>query len=208
MLHKETVEPTTLELLNNLMQVDELKEFALLCGTSLSLRWGHRKSEDIDLFSNINFNEELVIDALESYFSNCVIDIKEKQTIRIFIDDVKVEIIAPKKKYLKPFEIIDSIRFFSVDDTMAFKMNAIERRGSKKDFYDLYEALKYYELHTLIYFYTQKFETSNSMQLLKSITYFEDAENQPQPILFENIDWQDVKNTIKIKFNHYINTQI
>ncbi|TAG07163.1 MAG: hypothetical protein EAZ44_00825 [Cytophagia bacterium] len=208
MLHKETVEPATLELLNNLMQIDELKEFALLGGTSLSLRWGHRKSEDIDLFSNISFNEELVITALESYFSNCVIDIKEKQTIRIFINDVKVEIIAPKKKYLKPFEIIDSIRFFSVDDTMAFKMNAIERRGSKKDFYDLYEALKYYQLDALISFYTQKFETSNSMQLLKSITYFEDAENQPQPILFENIDWQDAKNTIKVKFNQYINTKI
>ena len=54
MLHKETVQPSTLELLEKLMQVDELKDFALLGGTSLALRWGHRISEDIDLF-NVNY---------------------------------------------------------------------------------------------------------------------------------------------------------
>jgi hypothetical protein len=57
MLHKETsgcrpVQPSTLELLEKLMQVEELKDFALLGGTSLALRWGHRISEDIDLFTN------------------------------------------------------------------------------------------------------------------------------------------------------------
>jgi hypothetical protein len=38
---------------------------------------------------------------------------------------------------------------------MAFILKAIERRGSRKDFYDLAEALRYFKLADLIGFYQQ-----------------------------------------------------
>jgi predicted nucleotidyltransferase component of viral defense system len=203
MLYKKTVEPTTLELLKSLLQLPELQEFALLGGTSLSLRWGHRKSEDLDLFSNALFDERAMVECLEAHYQDVVIDVQEKQTVRAFVNQVKVEIIAPKRPYLKPFEVLEDIRLFSVEDTMAFKMNAIERRGSKKDFYDLFECLKYHALEDVITFYQKKFETSNVMQLLKSITYFDDAENNPDPILFRKKTWESVKKSITKKFNQY-----
>ena len=49
MLHKETVSPSTLELLTTLMKDSRLKHFVLVGGTSLSLQLGHRISVDLDL---------------------------------------------------------------------------------------------------------------------------------------------------------------
>jgi hypothetical protein len=102
MLHKETVEPRTLELLKELMQLNALKDFALLGGTSLSLRWGHRISEDIDLFSNVMFDEMAVTEAITNHFANTIVVAQDKQTLRLFVENVKVELIAPKRPYLKP----------------------------------------------------------------------------------------------------------
>lgn len=208
MLRKETVEPRTLELLKQLMQVAELAPFALLGGTSLALRWGHRISEDLDLFSNVHFNEDEVLSALEKNFNDIIVSRQEKQTLGLFVGDVKIEIISPKRPYLKPFEVIEDIRFFSVEDTMAFKMNAVERRGSKKDFYDLHEALKHYPFSDIIGFYKQKFVTSDIGNLLKSLTYFEDAENDPEFEILTPVSWAKVKKTILKEFDSYIRQAI
>jgi hypothetical protein len=111
MLPQETVEPRTLGLLKDLLQIEELAHFALLGGTSLALRWGHRQSEDLDLFSNQVFEEDRLLEALEERYPNLTVSSQEKQTLRLFIENVKIEIIAPKRPYLKPFEYIEGIRF-------------------------------------------------------------------------------------------------
>ena len=56
MLHKETVERSTFELLTTLMQDEKLSQFNLAGGTALSLHIGHRKSVDLDLFTQEDFS--------------------------------------------------------------------------------------------------------------------------------------------------------
>jgi len=51
MLQTQTIEPGTLSVLNTLMEIEELNQFSLVGGTALSLKYGHRKSIDLDLFS-------------------------------------------------------------------------------------------------------------------------------------------------------------
>ena len=51
MLHKETVEPRTFQIIVDLQQKEYLKSFYLVGGTALSLQLGHRISDDIDLFT-------------------------------------------------------------------------------------------------------------------------------------------------------------
>ena len=58
MLQIETVEPRTFSVLNELMVMPELKGFSLVGGTALSLLYGHRKSIDLDLFSNEPFEND------------------------------------------------------------------------------------------------------------------------------------------------------
>lgn len=50
MLYTETVETGTLDLIKELMRDKEFAAFNLVGGTALSLKIGHRKSIDIDLF--------------------------------------------------------------------------------------------------------------------------------------------------------------
>ena len=51
MFYPESVSPELLQLLKDLMLETELEEFILGGGTSLSLRFGHRQSIDLDLFT-------------------------------------------------------------------------------------------------------------------------------------------------------------
>ncbi|MCD4793480.1 MAG: hypothetical protein K8R54_09625 [Bacteroidales bacterium] len=41
------------------------------------------------------------------------------------------------------------------------KINAVTGRGSKKDFYDIYELLQHYSIDQLLEFYKKKYKISN-----------------------------------------------
>lgn len=68
MLQYSTVEPQALDVLRELMRIPELESFFLVGGTALSLRYGHRKSVDLDLFSTIDFSNDHIIPPLEKHF--------------------------------------------------------------------------------------------------------------------------------------------
>lgn len=51
MLQTSAVEPQTLALLEQLLELEQLRQFNLVGGTALALRFGHKKSVDLDLFS-------------------------------------------------------------------------------------------------------------------------------------------------------------
>ncbi|NJO88491.1 MAG: nucleotidyl transferase AbiEii/AbiGii toxin family protein [Chloroflexia bacterium] len=65
MLYKETVTSATLGLIKKLQNDPLFKDFYLVGGTSLSLQIGHRKSIDIDLFSQSPFDVQLFLEHLE-----------------------------------------------------------------------------------------------------------------------------------------------
>ena len=75
----------------------------------------------------------------------------------------------------------DGIRLASPRDIAAMKITAIEGRGTKKDFVDIYFLLKKYSLKNLLDFYSQKYPDSSSFMAMKSLAYFEDAEEEPMP---------------------------
>ena len=51
-LQYNTVKPILRTTLERLMLIEEFAPFRLVGGTSLSLRYGHRMSDDIDLFTD------------------------------------------------------------------------------------------------------------------------------------------------------------
>jgi Nucleotidyl transferase AbiEii toxin, Type IV TA system len=55
-LHKNTVSDNLWDSLHKLMKIEELKDFRLVGGTSLSLQIGHRMSVDIDLFTDAPYD--------------------------------------------------------------------------------------------------------------------------------------------------------
>jgi len=54
-LKKEPVSRTIIDTLHKLMGFDKLSSFRLVGGTSLSLQFQHRQSNDIDLFTDNHY---------------------------------------------------------------------------------------------------------------------------------------------------------
>jgi len=203
MLHYETVDEVTLGLLKQLQSLSILSEMRLVGGTSLALQIGHRKSIDIDLFGNLSADYENLVDELKTLGE--VVSLKNSKNIHsLLINEIKVDIVNYEYKWLTNKITTDNIHLASIEDIAAMKLNAIIGRGSKKDFIDLFFILKDYSLETLIDFYTKKYNDGSTFLVLKSLTYFEDADMEEMPFMFNNIDWQTIKNNIKKAHAEYI----
>lgn len=195
MLQTQTVVPELLELLNKLMSEKLFSEFNLVGGTSLALQLGHRNSVDIDLFGNQTINQILFKEKLTEYGAVQISQSSENILITK-IDNIKVDFVNYKYSLLNDYLVSDNIRMVSTQDIAAMKLNAIMGRGSRKDFVDLYFLLKEFSMEEIFNFYKQKFNDGSEFLVLKSLTYFDDAELQPQPIMFKDFNWETCKQKI------------
>ncbi len=203
MLHYETVDEGTLGLLKHLQALGILSEMRLVGRTSLALQIGHRKSIDIDLFGNLSADFENLIDELKTLGE--VVPLKNSKNIHsLLINNIKVDIVNYEYKWLSNKITTDNIYLASIDDIAAMKLNAIIGRGSKKDFIDLFFILKDYSLATIMGFYNKKYRDGSAFLVLKSLSYFEDADIEEMPFMFNNITWQTVKDNIKKAHARYM----
>lgn len=88
------------------------------------------------------------------------------------------------------------LRLASIKDICAMKLAAVAGRGTKKDFIDVYFLLQHYSLQEMLRLYKEKYTDGSTFMIIKSLSYFDDAEDEPEPFMFENIDWDMVKQTI------------
>ena len=207
MLQTNTVEPDTLLILKGLMQLPALNSFYLVGGTCLALRYGHRKSVDLDLFSITEFNNEaLNSELLKANIPFTYNNIKNPIGLFGYIENLKVDFI--KHHHFKKIDkeiIEDGIRMFGDKDIIAMKIFAILQRAVKKDFWDLAELLKHYSLHDCIEAYTLKYPSNQMLiSIPHAITYFDDAEESEDPISLKGQTWEGVKKIIQRHVNEYL----
>lgn len=123
--------------------------------------------------------------------------IKESKNIKIYIlDDIKIDFVNYRYNWLDPAIEENGIRLASPRDIAAMKINAIEGRGTKKDFIDIYFLLQHYSLENILKFYADKYPDNSQFRALMSLTYFEDAEEQFMPEMLVAIDWDRIKSFI------------
>jgi hypothetical protein len=63
-------------------------------------------------------------------------------------------------------------------------------------FFDLYFLLKQFSLSALLKFYGEKFPDGSEFLVLRSLTYFADADQDEDPKLLFPTDWEMVKKFI------------
>nr|WP_287802757.1 nucleotidyl transferase AbiEii/AbiGii toxin family protein [Prevotella sp.] len=196
MLSYETVEPRTLELLKSLMQEPVFNDMRLVGGTALALQYGHRQSIDLDFFGDLTCEQEKTQEILSKYGKVTVL--KETKNIRIYVvDNIKVDFVHYScYPWLEDAIFEDGIRLASPKDIAAMKINAIEGRGTRKDFVDVFFLLKHYSLQEILSFYKAKYPNYSDFRAMMSLTYFEDAEMQPMPKMFNNTSWPDMQKVI------------
>ena len=205
MLFLNTVKSETYELLKKLMQIPELSEFVLVGGTNLSLKFGHRISIDLDLFTDKPFDLDEVFTGIIKTLPQTIKLDQRKQTIWLNIDGIKVDIILHQYPYLRPIEVIDEVRFMSVEDIIPMKLEAMATRGVKKDFWDINELINHYSLPQMIEFYQAKYPNSDVGHVLLSMTYFVDAEYQKDnPEDLKGMTWEQVKTNMRTTIEQYV----
>lgn len=205
MLSLQTVLPHTLELIKRLMAQPLFSDMRLVGGTALALQYAHRRSIDIDMFGVLEPDTSKVTEALKEFGM-----IKQggcSQKVKTYeLDGVKVDFVDYSAyPWLDEPVVSDGIRLASPRDIAAMKINAIQGRGSRKDFVDMYFLLQYYSLSEIISFYAAKYPEHSEYRAMLSLTYFEDAETQPMPYMLQSVTWPEMKSFILQSVEDYNN---
>lgn len=204
MLSYRTIEPHTLELLKKLCQEPYLQECRLVGGTALALQYGHRQSVDLDMFGSFDPEENYLFDVVLKPYAKVRV-VKDKPNIKIcFMDNIKVDFVnySIYPWIDEPIEE-DGLRLASPRDIAAMKINAIEGRGTKKDFVDMYFLLQHYSLEEIFGFYSQKYPNYSIYRALMSLSYFADADVKDMPTMYEDVSWDEIKSHIKKQVADY-----
>lgn len=203
-LHYETVTPRLIEILNDLMENPLFNPFRLVGGTSLSLRLGHRKSVDIDLFTDAPYGS-LDFAAFETFFRNKYLyyDCADVTNIVSFgrsyylgdseSDCVKLDLYY-HEEMLNPCDTLNGIRMASLDDVTAMKIDVVLRGGRKKDFWDLHELLNTYSIDDMLELHKIRYEYTHDRELI--LTHFEDftsADDEMDPFCLKGKIWELIK---------------
>ena len=208
MLHTQTVTGATLGLLKRLMALPELAQFTLVGGTNLSLRLGHRKSIDLDLFTNDSFDPQVLAATLPSIFPKTEVVSMSNVMLFLYIEDVKTDMVALPYPWLQAFDVEEEIRLASLPDIAAMKLSAIARRGVKKDFWDIAALLDYFSLEEMLDFYRRKYSSHDIFHLLRSLVYFNDAEAQKDPDPLDNTTWKQVRKKVETVVKRYVDDNL
>lgn len=204
-MQKETINNKTKSVLEKLSKSKVLENFYMAGGTALALQLGHRESIDLDWFSSEKFfNDRLKMTI--SDLGDFSLEEEEENTLHGVLDEVKITFLYYNYDLLFPTLDLEGVKLADERDIAAMKLSAISSRGTKKDFIDLFFLLQKYSLEDVLNFFEKKYSNIkyNKAHLLKSLVYFEDAENDPMPIMKENVEWENVKKNIEEKINKII----
>lgn len=193
MLQLRTIDPGTLGLLKSLVQEPFLADNFLVGGTALALQMGHRFSVDLDLFTHSAFEAEPLLEAFEAKYNVQPLTITNTIFI-IVVEGVKVDCVRFKYPFAFPLLNMEGVRMADIRDIAPMKLDAVTKRGSKKDFFDMYYLFERFSPAQILEWYNQMFRHSTSFHVIRSLTYFDDAEQTETPIVFDKkVTWAEVK---------------
>lgn len=193
-MHPDAITEQTKSVLEKIGNSRIGENFYLGGGTALALQIGHRESMDLDWFSQEEFLNSRLKNEL-SGIGEFRLENESQGTINGLLDGVRVSFFYYPYKLSSRLVSFEKINLASKQDIAAMKIDAVSSRGSKKDFIDLYFLLKEFSLKELIQFFEEKYSgiKYNKLHILKSLSYFEDAEEEPMPKMIKDISWEEVK---------------
>lgn len=196
--HLRTLPRATLKALTFLSKQAWLKQstWYLAGGTALALQAGHRRSVDLDFFSSEKSFSSLELISnfpLELWESNIVKD----KTVYGKLCGAKISFIAyPFFLHRQPYHEYGACPILDIQDIAVMKILAVSQRGRKRDFVDLYWYTHHRaSLTDIMRRLPEQYPgvVHDYHHLLKSFTYFDDAENDPMPTLYFKATWNEIK---------------
>lgn len=122
--------------------------------------------------------------------SQFTLDSESADTLYGVLDGVKISVMKYDYPLLEPLISFQNISIAGIKDLAAMKLDVIAARGKKRDFIDVYAlAQTGITMQEMWQWFQKKYATLNynPMHILKSLTYFEDADQDPDPIFLKKI---------------------
>lgn len=190
--------PQHTKAVNSILPVLKDAGFYLAGGTAVYYHLHHRESYDLDFFTPSKKN----LLEYQSYLPPERTRYLSEDTIHTEIEGIEMSFFLYPYKLLNALEEISPIYMASLEDILCMKLNAIVGRGSRKDFIDVYFIMSEKNISpgAGIDLFEKKFGSYNPLILRKALTYFEDADNEPELNMIKPVEWQKIKKFFQKSF--------
>lgn len=212
MLHYNTINKQLHDALQMLMNATEFDSFRLVGGTALSLHIGHRKSVDIDLFSDAEYGS-LDFAAMTAFLVNHFsyvdfVAIDQALGRSYFIGDSKQNCVKLDLYYtdpfIRPYLTINSIRMATIEEITAMKIDVVQRGGRKKDFWDVHALFDFFSIKQMLKLHKQRYPYHHNEKLiLQNFTDFTHADDDFDPVCLYAKYWELIKEDIEEAIKTY-----
>jgi hypothetical protein len=197
-LYETAITPGCREGLAYLRHEPFLRNYYLAGGTGLALQLGHRISTDLDWFST---NRRLLGPEREhiglTLGASGAFQVALEQDGMLFakLFGTDVSFVHQPHALLEPTIDHLGVQLASPTDIGLMKIAAINSRGTRRDFVDVYCLRETVTLDRLLELSTVKYSDRPSFLAIaiRALAYFEDAEHQPMPRLLWPVRWTDVR---------------
>jgi hypothetical protein len=196
MLHWEATPAGVQGAFRELSQALSGSDFYLAGGTALALQFGHRVSVDLDLFSPTLSDADALGARLGAALGDFVLTSAAPRTVEGTVAGVPVSLFGYAFPMVAPLVVTTHplLPLAGIDDVAAMKLAAIASRGSRKDFVDLWLILSQgRSVEQCLESAARKFGARDMGHIIRSLSYFEDADAEPPLRMLVDVSWDDVK---------------
>lgn len=173
------------------------KDFYLAGGTALALQIGHRISIDFDLFSTKEISTDLLSEVKNIFpEEKVIISVSDQGELTCFVNDIKITFLHYPFPTILPTVSYERISLLGVPEIAATKAYTIGRRGSYKDYIDLYFIIseKHSSLEEIITLAEKKYgDEFNGRLFLEQLLYLEDIADTEIIFLKNKVDKEQLK---------------
>lgn len=194
-MHPRVLSRQAWALIADLGRADLLKGWTLCGGTGLALQFGHRLSEDLDFFRYRPEGMDRLPGLLAGVIPVEILD-RSAETLHLRAGSTRLSFLGLQTPLLYPGFDYRGLTVGDTRDIASLKLVAVGGCGSRKDFIDLFYYLRQTPGLDEIFAHLEKRDPRidwNRFHLLKSLTFFDDAEREPMPKMLREVDWDEVK---------------
>ena len=214
-LYYDTVSAPLLSILRKLMASEVFKDFRLVGGTALALQRGHRRSVDIDLFTDLDY-ADMPIAKMRDYIEKEFPIHKGTESMdmpsngyHIFLSEGQEPPIKVDFFYTEPFSFPaieeDGLRIADQREIAAMKLGVIGNQiYRQKDYWDIHDLLEDYSLLEMIQWALQRDPYSFTKDdIIKGLQQVDQVQESPigivslKPLSYWELKVLDLKEEVK-----------
>lgn len=171
------------------------KSWYLAGGSALALQLGHRQSVDLDFYTPESLLAADIAKEIQQLGPFITTLLEPPHTLLGTFMEVKFSLFRYAYPLLEEPQLFQQIRIASVQDIAAMKLTAVVGRATKRDYVDLYVITQHYSLETQFEWYEKKYGSlgNNLYSIIKSLSYYDDAEADTFPNMQISLTWETVK---------------